>query len=274
MTACAADTPNFDSIARLYRWIEYATFGWSLERCRNRFLPQLQGCRRALVLGDGDGRFLARLLAVNPGLRADAVDTSAHMLHLLRTRCSAVTDLRLRTHHHSALEHAPASSTDLIVTHFFLDCLTQSEVDELARRLAWHIRPGALWVVSEFRIPAGAMHWPSRILVRLLYRAFHLITGLCTRELPDHATALTAAGLVRIAQHLSLAGLLTSELWQRREYTPAMLPPQHPRIDLVADPLPDPEPASPSLPGPDPGVFHREPGASPPEPPTNRPPPA
>jgi ubiquinone/menaquinone biosynthesis C-methylase UbiE len=266
MTARAAATPNFDRIARLYRWMEYATFGWSLERCRNRFLPQLQGFRGALVLGDGDGRFLARLLAVNPRLDADAVDTSAHMLHILRTRCSAVTDLRLRIHNHSALEHAPASSTDLIVTHFFLDCLTQSEVDELARRLARHIRPGALWVVSEFRIPTGAMHRPSRILIRLLYLGFRLLTGLRARQLPDHASALAAAGFTRIAQHLSLAGLLTSELWQLREYTPAMLPPQHPRTELVADPLPNPEPASPSLPGPDPGVYRRGPSAPAPQP--------
>ncbi len=28
----------------------------------------------------------------------------------------------------------------------------------------------------------------------------------------------------------------------------------------VEDPVPDPEPASPSLPGPDPGVFQHEPG--------------
>jgi len=27
----------------------------------------------------------------------------------------------------------------------------------------------------------------------------------------------------------------------------------------IEDPVPDPEPASPSLPGPDPGVFHHEP---------------
>ena len=41
-----------------------------------------------------------------------------------------------------------------------------------------------------------------------------------------------------------------------------MLPPQRVashKSHQVEDPLPDPEPASPSLPGPDPGVFHREP---------------
>jgi hypothetical protein len=43
------------------------------------------------------------------------------------------------------------------------------------------------------------------------------------------------------------------------------LPPQRPRSAEVEDPVPDPEPASPSLPEPDPGVFHRE--ISPPKPP-------
>jgi len=253
-----ADAPNFDRIAPLYRWMEYATFGRSLERCRNRYLPQLQGCRSALVLGDGDGRFLARLLAANPDLRADAVDTSRAMLRRLERRARAA-GARLHTHHASALTFSPQRSYDLVITHFFLDCLTQMDLDALCARITPHLEPGALWVVSEFRIPPGAMHWPSRILVRLLYLGFRLLTGLRTRELPDHAAALAAAGFTRIAKHLSLGGLLTSELWQLREYTPGMLPPQHPQTDPVADPLPDPEPASPSLPGPDPGVYHREP---------------
>ena len=264
-----AGAPNFDRIAQLYRWMEYATFGRSLERCRNRFLPQLQGCRSALVLGDGDGRFLARLLAASPDLRADAVDTSRAMLHLLERRAEAFSrnaGARLRTHPTSALAFSPQHSYDLVVTHFFLDCLAQAELDTLCARIVPHLVPGALWVVSEFHIPAGAMHWPSRIVIRLLYLAFRLLTGLRARELPDHAAALAASGFTRIAQHLSLGGLLTSELWQLREYTPAMLPPQHARPALAPDPLPDPEPASPSLPGPDPGVYRHEPRTPPPSP--------
>jgi hypothetical protein len=37
-----------------------------------------------------------------------------------------------------------------------------------------------------------------------------------------------------------------------------MLPPQKPKVPDIADPVPDPEPASPSLPEPDPGVFHHD----------------
>ncbi len=65
---------NFDRIARPYRWLEYLSFGPMLERCRFYRIPQLTAARRALVLGDGDGRFLARLLTCNPEVQVDAVD--------------------------------------------------------------------------------------------------------------------------------------------------------------------------------------------------------
>jgi ubiquinone/menaquinone biosynthesis C-methylase UbiE len=257
MTTREAEAANFNRVARPYRWMEYLTFGRALERCRNHFLPQLVDCRSALVLGDGDGRFLAGLLRANPDLRADAIDTSAAMLRLLRLRAEAEgAGGRLRTNQISALSFAPEGNYDLVVTHFFLDCLTQSEVDGLCLRVGSHLQPGARWVVSDFRIPSGAMRWPALTLVRLLYLAFRLLTGLRTTAVPDHAAALSAAGFARIARHDSLGGLLTSELW---EYTPAMqLPPQRPRTPHPPDPVPDPEPASPSLPEPDPGVFHHD----------------
>ena len=259
---------NFDPIARPYRWLEYLTLGPTLQRCRTHFLPRLQNQRRALVLGDGDGRFLAQLLITNQDLRADAVDTSAAMLHLLRKRCADVTSIRLRIHHHSALDHAPAASTDLVVTHFFLDCLTQSELDTLAHRMARHIQPNALWLVSDFRIPTGPLRLPARLFVRSLYLAFRILTGLRTDQLPDHIAALSDAGFTLTDRKIRLFGLLTSELWQlsAQQSSPTIsamsLPDANPAPDQqkhLPDPIPNPEPISPSLDEPDPGVFHHDP---------------
>ncbi len=269
---------NFDPIARPYRRMEYLTFGPALWRCRTHFLPRILNCRSALILGDGDGRFIAALLAANPKLHVDAVDPSAAMLRLLTRRAHAATPdatTRLRTHHTDALLFAhnlpPEARYDLVVTHFFLDCLTQSEVESLAQALAPHLRPGARWLLSDFRIPAGPMRWPAHALVRSLYLAFRALTGLRTTRLPDHAEALRFADFAPIAQHVSFAGILTTELWirehptDRRTLQSMQLPPQRPRTspvtNPVADPVPDPEPASPSLPAPDPGVFHPDPPA-------------
>lgn len=216
--------PDFNPIARPYRWLEYLTLGRALEHCRFYFLPRLLGQKRALILGDGDGRFLAALLRANPRLHADAVDTSATMLQLLSDRC-ADNATRLETHHTSALTFASTGPYDLVVSHFFLDCLTQPELEALIRHIAPALTPNALWLISDFRIPPGPMRLPAHILVRSLYLAFRIITGLRTVRLPDHATPLTAAGLRRIAHHHSLAAMLTTELWQLESHPIAFAPP-------------------------------------------------
>jgi SAM-dependent methyltransferase len=208
----AQGTAGFDRIARPYRWLEYLALGPLLQRTRVHFLPQLQDRRRAIVMGDGDGRFLAELLRGNPKLVANAVDTSEAMLGLLARRTDPA---RVTTHLMSALDFTPSGPVDLIATHFFLDCLTQDEVDALCLRLAGRLAPGGLWVVSDFRIPAGPMHWPARLYVGMLYRVFGLLTGITVRRLPDFASALTAAGLTRMGVRYRLFGLLTSELWSR-----------------------------------------------------------
>ncbi|MDQ2832219.1 MAG: class I SAM-dependent methyltransferase [Acidobacteriota bacterium] len=212
--------PNFDRVARPYRFLEYLTLGLILERCRTHFLPQILDSRRALVLGDGDGRFLAQLLTGAPHLHADAVDTSAAMLELLRRRCEAaasdVTE-RLQTHRSSALTFSLSGDYDLVVTHFFLDCLTQQELECLIARVTPALAPKALWLISEFRIPAGLMRVPARVLLRALYFAFRMLTGLRTTQLPDHALALSQAGFTRISHHHSMAGVLTTELWRAPE---------------------------------------------------------
>ena len=269
--------PNFDRLARPYRWLEYLTLGRALERCRLHFLPHLSDRRRALVLGDGDGRFLAHLLASNPHLHADAVDLSPAMLAQLRRRAQP-SAARLTLYQTDALTFHSPGLYDLVVTHFFLDCLTDVDLAQLTHRLAPHLRPGALWLLSDFRIPSGPLRLPAQLFVRLLYLAFRLITGLRVSRLPDHATALRRAGLSPLAQHLSVFGILTTELWQHHPPTPpdiqpgyilgdpmttpspvAPLPPI-PGTDLPTspayDPIPNPEPPSPSLPGtPEPGPF-------------------
>lgn len=207
---------HFDHLARPYRWLEYLTFGPLLARCRFHRVPELGHARHALVLGDGDGRFLARLLAANPGLRADVVDQSPAMLRLLQARAEALGAAhRIRIYEADALAFRPAETAvyDLVITHFFLDCFNTEQVCGLARNIRPHLAPGAVWIISEFSIPQGLAAVPARILVRSLYFAFRMLTGLRTRALPRHDVALTQIGLRLQGRHCFLFGLLASERW-------------------------------------------------------------
>ncbi len=174
--------PDFDRLARPYRLLEYLTFGPALQRTRLRFLPELTTCRRALILGDGDGRFTAALLAANPHLHARAVDLSPAMLRLLTRRAHAAhptAAARLHTQAADALtlNLPPHQAYDLIATHFFLDCFTQPDLDRLCARLHPHLAPDAVWLLSDFHIPAGPLRLPARLLIRSLYLAFRVAHG-------------------------------------------------------------------------------------------------
>jgi SAM-dependent methyltransferase len=209
---------NFDRIARPYRTLEYLTMGRILEQTRFHYLAEVASATNALVLGDGDGRFLARLLATAPHLHATAIDISPRMLELLRNRCEAATSnaaQRLRTIQIDALAFAPTETYDLVVTHFFLDCLSQADLDTLVSRITPSLAPNARWLISDFRVPAGTLAIPASIFIRSLYLAFRALTGLRTATLPDHHASLTRAGLTRIAKHELLGGILTTEIWQQ-----------------------------------------------------------
>jgi SAM-dependent methyltransferase len=230
--------PNFNRLAGPYRWLERLSFGPYLAACRFTYVANVAACRRALILGDGDGRFTARLLCTNPRIHIDAVDASSSMLEA-QIRRAGPNALRLRTHQADARNWSPAetlgadapepvlsrskdpshlgtgdSKNDLIVTHFFLDCLTTEEIQSLATRLRPTLAPTAIWIVSEFAIPANLYgRLVARPLIAILYRAFGLLTGLAVRTLPDHHSALRAAGFTLLEHRPRLNGLLVSELW-------------------------------------------------------------
>jgi len=207
--------PNFDRLARLYRWMEVASFGPALWQCRCHFLGELPACRRALVLGDGDGRFTARLLQVNHEVQIDAVDASQAMLRALEARAGVGRE-RVRTHCADVRVWEPAGRRyDLVASHFFLDCLTTKEVAELARRLRPSLSPQALWLISEFAVPESRLgSLVAQPIVSVLYAAFRLLAGVRVRQLPNYAEAISKQGFRCERQQALLGGLLVTEVWR------------------------------------------------------------
>jgi SAM-dependent methyltransferase len=210
--------------------MELFSFGPWLAKCRCAFLGELGRSRHALILGDGDGRFTAQLLRSNRTVEVDAVDLSPAMLRAL-VRRAGLHASRVRSHHADIRNWRPGKPSeidhflpqnrqknavfDLVITHFFLDCLTTSEAQTLAESLHPHLAPDAIWLISEFAIPHGIFgRLVARPLISALYLAFGWLTGLAVRRLPDHHTALNAAGFRLSQTQTHLHGLLVSELWR------------------------------------------------------------
>ena len=212
---------NCDRVARFYQAAEYLAFGGALQRCRTMYLRETADRRRALLCGDGDGRFLGELLRANREVQVDFVDLSAGMIELARRRVDAIGSLAARrTSFHAGdvrdFEPAERGLYDLITAHFFLDCFDDGEAMSVARKLAAMAQPGARLLLSDFRIPKrGRLRFVDAAIVRSLYAAFRLTTGLRVTRLPKYEDALKRAGFRKKRETLRLGGLLVASLWER-----------------------------------------------------------
>ena len=209
---------DFDSIAAAYRSLEYIAFGHRLERARFHFIDQLGGVRHALLLGDGDGRFLVELANRNREVMIDSIELSKEMNKVAthRLRAAHVLDPgRIRFIESDALStDFPLNHYNLVATHFFLDCLSNAQVQGLTDAVRGACSPGAQWLISEFQQPAsGWRRWHATLWLRTMYLFFGLATQLPVSRLPDYEGILLSSGWQLRVKKTQMGGLIASELW-------------------------------------------------------------
>jgi ubiquinone/menaquinone biosynthesis C-methylase UbiE len=221
-----APPANFDRLAGVYRLIEFAAFGRDLERARFCLLERLADSRDILVLGEGDGRCVARLAEIAPEARIHCIDASQAMI------ARAMGRLKRRPGNFDAngswakrvtFERADIFSAaltwngyDAVVTLFFLDCFSTENVRVLIDRIQPSLRRGACWLFADFTVPhRGWSRLQARAWLAVLYAFFRWQTGLHAKELPDSELLLAGAGWRASEERTARRGLLRSVLLKR-----------------------------------------------------------
>ena len=214
----SAPAANFDPLARFYRALEIIAFGGDLERARFCLLAQLADRRSILVLGEGDGRALARLVQLAPLARVHCIDFSAAMLAHAQARLAGTEAATRVTFEHADVltcEFRP-EHFDAVVTLFLLDCFDAAQAAGLVTRVCAALQPGAAWLFADFVLPArGPARWRARLWLGLLYAFFRWQTGLRTRELPPSESLIRAAGFECAAVRNFQWGLLRSAFFRQ-----------------------------------------------------------
>lgn len=208
---------NAGRIARVYQWVEYAAFGRSLELARFHFLSRAAQGRRVLILGEGDGRFLGRLLETNRQARIAVVEMSGRMIALARERTPIEERSRVEFHKmDAASQPLPRGPFDLVVSHFFFDILSSGDASAVISKASALLAPGAVWQISEFQEPArGPRRLHARLWLLAMYRFFAISTGLRVSRLPPYRKMLESHGLTEIEHHESRFGLIRSQVWRK-----------------------------------------------------------
>ena len=214
----ARSPANFDFLAAHYRWMEWVLAGRKLQRCREAFLNSIPPPRRALLVGEGNGRFLAALRRAYPQVQCVCVDASARMLERARTSLEAagLGVEGIQFVQADILEWTPpAREFDLVASHFVLDCFPPEQLERLVGRLAGAAKPEARWLLSDFcEPPAGLGKWRARLVLEAMYLFFGWTTGLPADRLTSPDPSLVRRGFVLRQRHLFEWGLLHADLWE------------------------------------------------------------
>lgn len=211
---------NFDRLAAHYHWMETLFAGGLMQRCRTIFLSRTRNCSRALLVGEGTGKFLVELLRSNPRIKVTCIEHCQGMIAQMHRRLAAdkLDESRVQFEQMDALNWSPTRDKfDLVVTNFFLDCFRAEQLQQLVPRLAGSATDEAIWLVADFCEPErGWRRWRAKTILALLYAFFKLTTCLSSSRLTPPDPFLAGAGFNLVERRWASFGLAHSDFWQRK----------------------------------------------------------
>jgi ubiquinone/menaquinone biosynthesis C-methylase UbiE len=210
---------SFDFIAPHYRWLESVAFANTLQKARSFFLDQISTPRRILIAGEGNGRFLREFARKFPQTRIDCVDVSERMLQLAQEQLCDSNGGRIKFFRKDLLRWLPEENVyDVIVTHFFLDCFSEAEIEKLVAMLAKAATRNAVWLLADFSIPPEPLReLHAKAWLWVMHRLFRGVARISARKLTDPLPFLEAEGFRCAHREQWRLGLVGSQLWQRSQ---------------------------------------------------------
>lgn len=210
---------SFDNLANAYCALERLLFGQKLNQSRHHGLTVLEPDmpQRALILGDGDGRFSYYALRKSPNLQIDSIERSSKMRDLAQSRIQKLGASFENRHQYISTDARsfsfPNSEYDIVVVQYFLDCFHTTDANSFIENFARTLKPNGKLVYTDFSIPKKRIvRWIAKGIVKCLYSFFRLTTDIEASHLPSivwpHSLKLTSKKSL-------LKGIITSEIRAR-----------------------------------------------------------
>lgn len=169
---------RFDRIAPFYDGLSTLVFGNSLMKAQKCNLCIVPAHSDVLVLGGGTGKWLVELLKHNDSCRVWYVEASLKMIHLANKYLNASDRVIFI---HGTQQDIPDRKFDIVITHFFVDMFSESDLSDLAEKIAGVLKNGGKWIVADF---VNNRYW-HKLLLWMMYLFFNAIGVLDRKNLPD-----------------------------------------------------------------------------------------
>lgn len=203
---------GFDRLARYYSLLEYIVFADLLLRARFALLSELKDLQQVLIIGEGNGRLLKKILSLFPNVQLDVVEQSPRMIEIAKSRLTNYELRQVNFVEEDILEFTPKSTYDCIFSPFFLDCFEEAELNIIIAKLSSSLKDNGYWYDVDFYLPRGGFALArAKLYLTILYKFFRLASNLKTQNLANTEAIFIANNYQLIkAKTLSMQLLKTS----------------------------------------------------------------
>jgi ubiquinone/menaquinone biosynthesis C-methylase UbiE len=206
---------TFDPVAPLYPALEWLAFGKSLDKARGAFLPVIVAAERLLLIGEGNGRFLASCLREKVNGSITVVDSSRKMLASAEKRAATIAHQTTLRFIHGDIRglSGQQGKFDVIVTHFFLDLFRPESQRAIVSEITQLADSSAFWVDVDYRPKLRTAF--QRTVDWLQYRFDRCFSGIEADRHYDPIDCITKLGWVTVEELEFVNGAVQAHLYQK-----------------------------------------------------------
>ena len=210
----------FDKVAIAYGFLEKALFGSSLQQMRCRYLNQIEDSKKILLVGEGCGFFLKKLLEVNAEAMITVVEPSENMINQAASRVPHKDRKRVVFCNAAFGQFVPAGTFDAACTFFFWDCFRENQTKAMLPSLLDCLDPDGLLINADFVEPSSSVGRRFKIshfiLLRILYGFFGFATGIESTRVIEIEPVASGNGYFAKDTHLHETLPIKAQIFQRR----------------------------------------------------------
>ncbi|QDT94387.1 Methyltransferase domain protein [Gimesia algae] len=213
---------NFDRVAPWFERLEKIVFGDQMQVCRTAFLSDLPAIKKAALIGEGNGTFLAQFLKHCDCEEIHYIDSSKKMLDLAQKQfqMNVFPGLERMVFYHLdlSLDVMPDQNYDLVVTNFFLDVFNGATLNNVVSKIASACTRDAHWLYADFQVTGNRFQRCRAIAwVKTMYLFFRLAADIQTMKLTNPSALLDRNGFqIKWFKEFD-NGLMRAEIRQRKD---------------------------------------------------------
>ncbi|WP_028982214.1 class I SAM-dependent methyltransferase [Sporocytophaga myxococcoides] len=210
---------GFNRLAAIYDYLLLIPPGKGFIKSQEGLIPLLPVKKSCLIIGGGTGTFLKSLLLAGKVKRIVYLDISEHMLDQASAKIKDLNHECLVEFRRGSFDKITEDEKfDLIVTNFFLDLFSLTELKIWIRFIGDKLSDEGLFYFTDLQIVRGKTFrtFMNNMYIKVLYFFFRNTTAISGKTLIDLRTEILQSGFTVVHEKGYMKELFYSAIFKKR----------------------------------------------------------